>query len=482
MAVVGGVNLMVAPEVTVSFSKAHLMAPDGRCKTFDAGANGYVRSEGCGVVVLKRLSDAVADRDHIVGVIRGSAVVQDGRSNGLTAPNGLAQQAVIRAALDQAGIAAGDVAYVETHGTGTSLGDTVEVAALWAALREGRAAERRCTIGSVKTNLGHLEAAAGIAGLIKTLLALDRQRIPPHLHVRTINPELRLEETALDIAAGGRSWPRGEMPRVAGVSSFGFGGTIAHAIVEEAPERTPAVAGAEPSAAIVTLSAKTPTALRQLAGRLERCIAESPEIDLADISVTTTTGRVHFPHRAALVVCSIDELREALARLAVADDAAGASLFAASSGHVRAVLVVCSDPASATMLTSTCDLAGIEIVSVVRGEEIGERVVSRPAGADLVILLGSDERIEERCADLGPVLRVGDGTAEQRSRALSDALAWLYVRGANLRWDRLAAGNPGRRVPLPTYPFTRRSCWLDRSQLRTFTGPLAQGALHARRY
>ena len=183
MALAGGVNVVLSPEMLVCFSRWGMLAPDGRCKTFDASANGFVRSEGCGVVVLKRLSDAVADGDRVLAVLKGSAVNQDGRSSGLTVPNGEAQKALLRAALENAGVKPAQVSYVEAHGTGTALGDPIEVEALAAVFGEGRPADRPLAIGSMKTNLGHLESAAGIAGLIKVILSLEHSEIPPHLHL-----------------------------------------------------------------------------------------------------------------------------------------------------------------------------------------------------------------------------------------------------------------------------------------------------------
>src|SRR5208283_2706303 len=225
LALAGGVNLMLSPEMTLTLTKAHMMAPDGRCNTFDASAGGYVRGEGCGMVVLKRLSDAVAAQDRILALIRGSAVNHDGRSNGLSAPSGPAQEAVIRAALGEAGLEPRQIDYIEAHGTGTRLGDPIEIEALRSVFAPDRPADQPLLVGSVKTNIGHLESAAGIAGLVKVILALRHGQIPPHLHLRTVNPLLRLEETPVEIPTAMRPWPQATAPRRAGVSSFGFGGT-----------------------------------------------------------------------------------------------------------------------------------------------------------------------------------------------------------------------------------------------------------------
>ena len=225
LALAGGVNLMLGPEMTVALTKAYMLAPDGRCKTFDASANGYVRGEGCGMVVLKRLGDALAAGDRILAVIRGTAVNHDGRSNGMSAPNGPAQEAVIRAALADARLAPTQVGYLEAHGTGTRLGDPIEIEALRSVLCQGRGHDEPLVIGSVKTNIGHLESAAGIAGLIKIVLMLRHGEIPPHLHLRTPNPLLRLDQSPMVIPTTLRAWPKGTELRRGAVSSFGFGGT-----------------------------------------------------------------------------------------------------------------------------------------------------------------------------------------------------------------------------------------------------------------
>jgi acyl transferase domain-containing protein/NADPH:quinone reductase-like Zn-dependent oxidoreductase/NADP-dependent 3-hydroxy acid dehydrogenase YdfG/acyl carrier protein/surfactin synthase thioesterase subunit len=232
VALAGGVNLILSPESTITMSKFGAMAADGRSKAFDAGANGYVRGEGGGVVVLKRLSDALADGDRIYCVIRGSAVNNDGFSNGLTAPSPQAQQSVIRAACLDAGVAPDRVQYVEAHGTGTILGDPIEAGALGAALGVGRAPERRLRIGSVKTNIGHLEAAAGIAGLLKVVVSLQHGVLPPSLHYNEPSPHIPLQELGLRVQSKLESWTPEEGRRLAGVSSFGFSGTNAHVVVE----------------------------------------------------------------------------------------------------------------------------------------------------------------------------------------------------------------------------------------------------------
>jgi acyl transferase domain-containing protein/pimeloyl-ACP methyl ester carboxylesterase/acyl carrier protein len=321
VALAGGVNLILSPEPTIIFCKARMMASDGRCKTFDARADGYVRGEGCGVVVLKRLSDARADGDPIWAVIRGSAVNQDGRSNGLAAPNLLAQQRVIEQALANANVEPHQVGYVEAHGTGTALGDPIEVAALAETYGSRAPGAGPCLLGSVKTNIGHLEAAAGIAGLIKAVLCLRHHEIPPHLHFRTLNPNIALQETRFVIPAERCSWPEDSVSRLAAVSSFGFGGTNAHVILDAAPaepelKRTPADRpAADRPDQVLTLSARTPVALTELAGRFERYLKDA-DAAWADICATACLGRTHFPHRLALVASSATEASVQLAAFA----------------------------------------------------------------------------------------------------------------------------------------------------------------------
>ncbi|MEO1133148.1 MAG: type I polyketide synthase, partial [Cyanobacteria bacterium J06639_1] len=362
MCMAGGVSLMLIPDPTIAYSQSRMMAPDGRCKTFDASADGYVRGEGCGVIVLKRLSDAIAAGDPIQALVRGTAVNQDGLSNGLTAPNGPSQQAVIRQALANAGVAPHQIDYVEAHGTGTSLGDPIEMRSLQAVMKEGRDPDETCWIGSVKTNIGHLENAAGMAGVIKVVLALKQQEIPPHLHLQQLNPMIALEGTPFDIPTRSQSWPiRTGHNRLAGVSSFGFGGTNAHVIIEEAPpalvrasernngkafymggdrplrllplstkqnghanapaltyQDVRALSPEEPQPEgdrplhLLPLSAKTERALRELAERYVTFLSDRPGVSMGDVCFTAGCGRSHFEHRLAAVAATPSQLREQL--------------------------------------------------------------------------------------------------------------------------------------------------------------------------
>ena len=312
LALAGGVNLMLSPDPFIYLCKIKALAADGVCKAFDAAADGFVRGEGCGVVVLKRLSDAMRERDNILAVIAGSAVNQDGRSSGLTVPNGLAQQALIRSALARAKVEPLQVSYIEAHGTGTLVGDPIEANALGSVLCEGRSPDRPLLIGSVKTNMGHLETAAGIAGLIKTVLALHHRQIPPNLHFKKLNPDIGLHDYALLIPTEGRPWPAENGPRTAGVNSFGLSGTNAHVILREAPSAERSKPAHERTGQLFSLSAKSETALRTMAGRLAEHLSVPPIRPLGDISHTANAGRSHFEHRLAVQAASAEPLREAL--------------------------------------------------------------------------------------------------------------------------------------------------------------------------
>lgn len=323
LALAGGVNLLLSPQTTMTFSKAKMMAPDGRCKTFDASANGYVRGEGCGVIVLKRLSDAIADGDCILAVIRGSAVNQDGPSGGLTVPNGPSQEKVLRQALQNGAVNPAEVAYIEAHGTGTSLGDPIEVEALGAVFGSHRPADNPLQVGSVKTNIGHLEAAAGIAGLIKVVLSLNHELIPSHLHFREPNPYINWSQLPIKVTAEATPWLRGERPRLAGVSSFGFSGTNAHVLIEEAPPAAtlPEVTNDRPQH-LLTLSAKSATALEHLALRYQTyLLKEENSQQFPSICYTANTQRSLFEHRLSLVAATAKEAADQILSFSVnADD------------------------------------------------------------------------------------------------------------------------------------------------------------------
>jgi acyl transferase domain-containing protein/SAM-dependent methyltransferase len=311
-ALAGGVNALLTPEHWISLSRAGVLAPDGRCKTFDAAADGFGRAEGCGVVVLKRLSDALADGDNVLALIRGSAVNHDGRSNGLTAPNGPSQEAVIRDALQNAGVDPAQVSYVEAHGTGTALGDPIEVQALANVLRAGRRSEAPVLLGSLKTNLGHMESAAGVGGLIKTILALQHAKIPPHPHFQKPNPHIPWAELPVRVVTALEDWPEHDGTRIAGVSSFGFSGTNAHVILEQAPARVVFPVERDRPRHLFCLSAKSEPALLALVERHESQLAHNRHIPIGDLCHSANAGRDHFEHRLCLSVTSREDLQQQL--------------------------------------------------------------------------------------------------------------------------------------------------------------------------
>jgi acyl transferase domain-containing protein/acyl carrier protein len=320
IALTGGVNLILRPEGTIGFSKASMLSPDGRCKSFDAGADGYVRSEGAGVILLKPVSRALADGDPIYAVVRGTAANQDGRTTGISLPNRVAQEAMLREAYRQAGVAPQQVQYIEAHGTGTPVGDPIELKAIGNVLGSHRSAQNKCIVGSVKTNIGHLEAASGIAGLIKAALSLKHGQIPPNLHFETPNPDIPFEALRLRVPQAVEPWPdTGAAPRLAGVNSFGFGGTNAHVILGAAPERIESRSDhsrqSDDRALLVPLSARSPEALEARAQSYLAFLADqasSGDVSLHDIGHTVSLRREHHDHRLTVVAHSKAELAEQL--------------------------------------------------------------------------------------------------------------------------------------------------------------------------
>ncbi|GGM56665.1 phthiocerol/phenolphthiocerol synthesis polyketide synthase type I PpsD [Longimycelium tulufanense] len=331
LALAAGVNLLLGPGVTVNFDQMQITAPDGRCKTFDASANGMVRAEGAGVVVLKRLSDALRDGDRVLAVLRGSAVNSDGRSNGLTAPNPEAQEALLRRAYTNAGVDPGEVDFVEAHGTGTLLGDPIEARALGAVLGKDRPVDRPLLIGSVKTNVGHLEAAAGITGLIKTVLSLVHGRIPASLHFRAPNPHIDFDGLHLAVAARQQPLPAPARPARAGVSGFGFGGTNAHVVVEQfvpddaAPETNdPRPAGSPPAREFVLASTAADRLPDIAAGLADWLAGPGRDADLGDLE-HTLARRAAGRSRAVVAACDHGGLAAGLRALAAGIAAPGVS-------------------------------------------------------------------------------------------------------------------------------------------------------------
>jgi 3-oxoacyl-(acyl-carrier-protein) synthase/acyl carrier protein len=420
LALAGGVNLILRPEGTVGACKLKALSPSGRCRPFSAAADGFVRGEGCGVVVLKRLSEALRDGDPIRAVVKGSAVNHDGRSNGLTAPNGRAQEAVLREALANAGVAPATVEYVEAHGTGTALGDPIEALALGAALGQGR--EEPLFVGSVKGNLGHLEAAAGVASLIKVVLALEHGEIPPHLHLEAPSPHIPWERLPLCLPTALLPWPAAPHPRRAGVSAFGMSGTNVHLVLEEAPAADGGAgeaaipAGVERPFHLLTLSAKSAPALTAQAGRLAAYL-RSPEgagLACADVAFSANTGRSRFAHRLAVIAAGSAELAEKLGAFARGETPAG-------------------------------------VVSGDAGELAGEQLPAPPAPT----------------------------AGEDAWHSYLARLAQLFVRGAAIDWATIYGGDLRRRVPLPTYPFERHRYWVEERPASLAKHPLLGRAIRS---
>lgn len=468
VALAAGVNLMLSPELTVNFCRAGMLSRDGRCKTFDADADGYVRSEGCGVVVLKRVSDAVRDGDRIHAVVRGSAINQDGRSSGLTAPNGPSQEAVLRSALRDAALEPDDIDYVEAHGTGTSLGDPIEVQAIGAVFGAGRPAGRPLMIGSLKTNLGHLESAAGIAGLIKVALSLEHGELPPHLHFRKPNPHIPWSTLPVTIPTTLTPCRSSTHPRRAGVSSFGFSGTNAHVVLEAAPASVP---GTPPtrarSADLLVLSAPDGEGLRAVARRYAEFLSQTTD-SFADVCATTRAGRAHLSERLAVVAGDAKDASNALlawldgrgdARVRAgrapampagalafvfgdseAIDPASVRLLAESSSAFREALDACGE-----ILRSQIDVPLTELL----WSDDRRDLLQRPGYAHPVLLaLACAQGAMWRSLGAEPVVVAGDGIGEIAAahlagvHSLEDALRLALVRGRALE----TSGNGATRT------------------------------------
>ena len=434
MAIAGGVYTMVVPDLHISFSKAGMLCEDGRCKTFSAQANGYVRGEGVGMLLLKRLSQAERDRDHIYAVIRGSAENHGGRANSLTAPNPKAQAALLEAAYTQAGIDPRTVTYIEAHGTGTELGDPIEIQGLKSAFsrlykKSGSTVEQeeaRCALGSVKSNIGHLEFAAGVAGVIKVLLQLKHKRLVKSLHCEELNPYIQLEDSPFYILQEARDWTAlkdkqgNVLPRRAGVSSFGFGGVNAHVVLEEyiAPETS---MDFEPGPKMILLSAKDESRLRERAAQLLAVLEskEAGDADLDAIAYTLQVGREHMQQRLALIVSGASELTEKLKAYLQGETA-------------------------------------IDDFYTGRAKE----------NNDNLQLFNDDGELQE-------------AIAKWIARGKYVRLLELWVQGLTFDWQKLySEGQRPRRLSLPVYPFARDRYWVPEENNKDIRSEVAaQSAL-----
>ncbi len=462
-ALAAGVNLLLSPLLALTFSRARMLSPRGRCRTFDAGADGYVRGEGCGVVVLKRLADALRDRDAIYALIRGSAVNQDGGGGGLTVPNGPAQEAVIRQALAAAQLSPAAVDYVEAHGTGTALGDPIEVEALARVLSPGRPADQPLLLGSVKTNFGHLEAAAGIAGLIKATLAIHYGELPPHLHFEKPNPHIAWEQLPVAVVRERTAWPAHGRPRIAGVSSFGFSGTNVHVVLAQAPASPTreAVSAPEGGWELFTLSARTAAALGQYTDRFAEELLARPDLRLADVCFTASLSRAQGPWRVGVVARSTAQLRERLVNWR--RGSGGEGVFpssTATSQRPRVAFVFPAHGASSAALAHAvardatpfweawqrCD----QYVATALGHPLGEALATAPATTPLTARCAALFSLEYSLACLGrawgiePTAVTGYGVGECVAAVVAGVLRWedgLRLALARGAWGQ-AGGQP----------------------------------------
>nr|WP_280383991.1 type I polyketide synthase [Nocardia wallacei] len=463
MALAGGATLLVSPGAHVEFSRLGVLSRSGRCAPFAADADGAVWSEGCGVVMLKRLDDAVRDGDPVLAVVRGSAVNQDGRSQGLSAPNGVAQERVVRAGLAAAGLAPGDVDYVEAHGTGTVLGDPIEARALARVFGPGRPADRPLAIGSLKSNLGHTQAAAGIAGVIKTVLALRHGLLPASLHADAATTRVDWDRGGLRVQDRPAPWSPGARIRRAGVSAFGISGTNAHVVLEEAPAARSSTAGsptrsyrsateAGPAAAplgpvLYPVSARSAASLCGQAARLHALVAADRELSLPALARSLARERSHFEWRAVVLATNREELL--------------AGLRALADGHPRAGVVVGSGPAAPGKLAfvhsgHSMDAASHARLWRARGV-VPDEVVDTAEPID-----ATAERLRAEGFRYIVDVRPGDPSAVENmvvvgSADIDRALAELYAGGRDLDWTRLTPAHG--RIDLPTYAWDQRSFW-----------------------
>ena len=551
MAIAGGVNLCITPDSAIAFQSMKALSPDGRCKAFDSNADGFVSSEGAGALLLKSLDQAVADGDHIQAIIKATALNNDGFSNGITAPNPAAQTEVINLALAKAGIDASSISYIEAHGTGTLLGDPVEIQALRDCFQH-LGSNSVCAIGSVKSNIGHSETAAGVAGVIKTVLALNAGQLPPSLHFHRVNPAIPFINTPFYVNDRLSHWQSPSSPRRAGVSSFGFSGTNAHVILEQAPPQSDSDSSSDHQPQLFTLAAKNENGLRHFAARIAKALTAPAGPCLRDICYSANLGKRPLEYRLATVASSRQQLQQRLDELAqgncceqvhlsrkadtdsgmvlifmdndhqpplahltfesepVYADAAGAcrqfaganasklatfiheyavarlllswgitpsavvgvgigrevALVIAGSLSLEQALSHCQKPATpltiATPQIPVISTASWEIIASVADcrAELEQNAANPLAIAKIAAQLAS--------LQLGQCLEIGGhrlgghdlGADEPAARqALLDTLGQWYVQGGEIRWQDFYQRR-GNKVPLPTYPFERKSYWL----------------------
>jgi 3-oxoacyl-[acyl-carrier-protein] synthase II len=439
LAIVGGVNRLIAPQVSINFSQAKMLSPDGLCKTFDESADGFVRSEGCGIVILKRLQNAIADQDNIQAILLGSAVNQDGRTSSITTPNSLSQQAVIQQALSNSKVEPDRVSYLESHGTGTSLGDLMEIEALSSVF----AHNERLVIGASKTNIGHLEAASGIVSLIKTVLTLQKDTIPANLHLKQANTQVDWQNLPFILPQNNLSWEKTEQPRLAGVSAFGFSGTNAHVIVSEAPDTEESkVIRADSN--LFTLSAKNNKTLLQLARDYAEYLSKKPDLNLEDICLTVNIGRLHFNQRLALIATSTKEIQTKLIKFINQETPVEFWQGKANLNRQPKVKVIDSPDTQIHLL----ELAESMLINPISnfdtaeiGWEISHQTNLQTKNQATVIFTKINQELNDW--------------------QLLAGLAQLYILGVAINWNAVAKNFGGQKIALPTYPFQRQTYWLD---------------------
>ena len=441
LALVGGVNRLIAPQVSINFSQAQMLSADGVCKTFDDSADGFVRSEGCGIVILKRLSDAIRDRDNIQAILLGSAVNQDGRTSSITTPNSLSQQAVIKQALENSKIEPEKVSYVESHGTGTSLGDLMELEALSSVFSHNE----QLILGAVKTNIGHLESASGIASLIKTVLSLQKSTIPANLHLKQPNNQIDWQNSPFVLPQHNLPWEQTESPRIAGVSAFGFSGTNAHVVVSEAPTLEEYRTIIRPDSNLFTLSARNKPALQQLARYYAEYLAKNSHLSLEDICLTVNLGRSHFNHRLALTASSTKELQIKLNQFINRENPPEFWQGKANLNHEPKVTVINSTELQKPLL----ELATSMLIDPISQKETAK------------VLWEISTRSSLQTSNDRTVIFTKINHELDDWQLLTSGLAQLYVLGVAINWKTVAQNFGGKRINLLTYPFQRQTYWLD---------------------
>ncbi|MGE0538358.1 MAG: SDR family NAD(P)-dependent oxidoreductase [Pirellulales bacterium] len=481
LAIAGGVNLILNPAGMVLVSQFGMLAGDGRCKAFDEQADGFVRGEGAAAVLLKPLSKALVDGDQILGVLRGTAINNDGHSKaGLAAPNPKAQEEVVVEAHRAAGVQPATICYLEAHGTGTALGDPIELDGLTHAFARQTSAHGYCAIGSVKSNVGHLEAAAGIAGLIKAILVVRHGELPPTLHVGQPNRNIRFEASPFFVNDRLRPWPvvqpagspHNRLPaklatseqagllRRAGVSAFGFGGTNVHAIVEQPPDRPQQVASDSRLAHLLVLSAGSRAALRNLSEAYEKSLASRDDWTLDGVCSTASFGRKPGNVRLAIVLRYREQLADKLELFRLGNDAQRLERAGIFSGTVQSDATAIAVPKSRVVeeIEQLSDSSLQLIAQTCSGEVIEELIAPWLRTRGLAELVGNVEATT-------PAGDVWNRLPSEEQIKLATLLARLFVYGAEIEWEPLYGVGNRRRELLPTYPFERRRCWVtvDRS-------------------